>query len=337
MRNVVQGQWFPNKFSIAGSKGNFMNLGRIILLMALLLTPADAFAATGKAETLAALARQDLRLASTGYRLSVANSQRCSALMPATGLLLHSIAQYQGDWREAALDQFGAIGPISIEGVVTQSPASAAGLQRGDEILAVNGTVLDTIPSDPRVPTALRDRTEDWLVSLPPANRISLRVRANGAVRDVDLNPAPACLARFEVVAGTARLARSDGHLIQVGQALAAEASDADLAVIVAHELAHSILGHRAKLAEIERDKDRSARRRYETLARQFESDADRLSVHLLASAGYDPKSAPAFMRRFGKQFDVQVRRGSLHAKAEARARDMDDEIARMAAGVSGA
>lgn len=314
-----------------------MNLGRIFLLIGLLLPTANAFAAPGKTETLASLARQDLRLASTGYRLTVGNAQRCSAQMPATGLLLHSIAQYQGDWREPALAQFGPIGPISIEGVVPQSASSAIGLKSGDEILAVNGTVLDSIPADPKFPTALRDRTEDRLLALPPASPIKLRVRMNSVVREVELHPLAACLARFEVVAGATKLARSDGHLIQVGQALAEQADDADLAVIVAHELAHSILGHRAKLAELEQGKDRAARRRYETLARQFETDADRLSVHLLASAGYDPKSAPAFMRRFGKQFDGQVRRGSLHAKAEVRARDMDDEIARMAAGPSGA
>jgi hypothetical protein len=307
-----------------------MNMPRLALLVGAILTCAGQARAAKDAEMLAALARQDIRVASAGFRLAAANVDRCNMRMPATGLLLHSITQYQGDWRKVAQDQFGEISLVSIEGVVTQSPAAVAGLRTGDAILAINGSVLEAMPGDSTKPTAARDRAEDALVLLPVAGKIGLLIRRGGATSAVVLTPSVACMARFEVVAGSARFARSDGHLIQVGQALAADASDADLAVIVAHELAHSILGHRAKLAELEHASDRAARKRYDTFARQFESEADRLSVHLLAAAGYDPLSAPAFMRRFGKQFDARVRKGSLHAKAEERASEMDDEIALM-------
>ncbi|MFM5895801.1 MAG: PDZ domain-containing protein [Novosphingobium sp.] len=307
-----------------------MNLRHLGLFAAALLSCANGAKAANEAETLAALARQDFRVASVGFRLAVANVDRCSTQMPATGLLLHSIAQYQGEWRKVAQDQFGEIDLVSIEGVVAQSPAAIADLRRGDAILAINGSVVATTPDAAAKPTAFRDRAENSLVTLPATMRIALSIRRDGATSEVALTPVAACLTRFEVVAGSGRFARSDGRLIQVGQALAADASDADLAVIVAHELAHSILGHRSRLVALEQAKDRSTRKKYDAMARQFESEADRLSVHLLAAAGFDPRSAPAFMRRSGKQFDGHVRKGSLHAKAEQRASEMDDEIALM-------
>lgn len=279
------------------------------------------------------LRQDDSRLAVLGFRLVTANSARCARLMPGTGLILHSIDQYQGGWRAPAIRVFGALGGVSIAGVVTQSPAAQAGVEPGDELVAINGIRLEAAAAENPIATARRDRAEDLLVALPPQGPIRLSVVRSGQTRDLVLNPVAACQARFELVAGTARFARSDGRLIQLGQALAKTLSDAEMAFVLSHELAHSILDHRVRLAGLElRAPGSKADRQYLALARTFEDQADRLSVHLMAAAGFDPRAAPRFMRRYGTGFDTVSTRGGIHRPARERASLMEAEIASLEA-----
>ena len=276
------------------------------------------------------LIRDDIRVASTGFRLAVANAGRCSKKMPATGLILHSLSQFQGKWRSVAMGYFAEPDQVTVEAVIADSPAALAGIKERDAILAFNGERLEQTASSRSDPTGSRDRAEVSLLALPVGEKIVLTIRREGLLSQLAVMPIAACRARFELVAGSEDFARSDGQVIQVGQGLAGSVSDTDLAVIIAHELAHSILEHRARLAELDRSNDRDARRRRKELARAFEEQADRLSLHLLASAGFDPRSAPDFMRRVGKGFDSASSAGGLHDTAAARAAAMDDEILKM-------
>jgi predicted Zn-dependent protease len=97
------------------------------------------------------------------------------------------------------------------------------------------------------------------------------------------------------------------------------------LAVIVAHELAHSVLAHRRRLAAAGVSKGLLAEfGRNGRLNRQVEREADRLSVHLLRNAGYDPQLAPTFWDKRGRQLGSS----GIHDSPKQRARLMRDEIA---------
>jgi hypothetical protein len=286
----------------------------------------------GKREAVLERLRQDdLRVTALGFRLLTASSARCVRQMPGTGLILHSIDQYQGDWRAPAMRVFGTIGHVSIEGVIAHSPAALAGLEPGDELVAINGRQLEIAAAAGNGATIRRDRAEDLLVALPVQEPIRLSVVRAGKAMDLVLHPVPACLARFEIVAGSARFARSDGRLIQLGQVLVRMLSDEEMAFVLSHELAHSILDHRAQLAELERQAPRKkADKRRSFLAREFEDQADRLAVHLMARAGFDPWAAPRFMRRYGTSFDKVSTRAGIHRPAGERADLMEAEIAKL-------
>lgn len=285
----------------------------------------------GREAVLERLRRVDLRVSSLGFRLAVANTERCARQMPGTGIVLHSADQYRGAFRAAAVRVFGAIGDVSIEGVVAQSPSALAGIAPADELIAINGKQLDSASIAENGSTVRRDRAEDALIALPTRDPIQLSVVRAGKTMDFVLRPVPACRARFEVVAGSARFARSDGRLIQLGQELARTLSDEDVAVVLSHELAHSILDHRAQLAELERQAiGKKADKRRSILAREFEDQADRLAVHLMAQAGFDPWAAPRFMRRYGTTFDKASTRAGIHRPAQVRADLMEAEIARL-------
>jgi predicted Zn-dependent protease len=92
----------------------------------------------------------------------------------------------------------------------------------------------------------------------------------------------------------------ADGRYVQVSTEMAALAQSRDeLAALLAHELAHNILGHRQRLDALHVDRGlfapfgRNAR-----LIRETEAEADRFSIHLMAHAGYAPEAALAFWER---------------------------------------
>ena len=58
--------------------------------------------------------------------------------------------------------------------------------------------------------------------------------------------------------------------------------------------------------------------------------EADRLSVWLLANAGYDPASAIRFWERFGREHGEGLISDGTHARWKERAKAIDEEIARL-------
>lgn len=278
-------------------------------------------------QVLAKLAQSDSRLASIGYRLATRNAARCDRLMPATGLVLHSLDQYGPGAREAANSVWRFPTSVSIASVVPNTPSAKAGLQGGDGILAVNLVAVSPV-LDSRWATAARDSLERKIQALPIGEPIRFDVLRGREQLTVTFMTEPACRTSFEVNPDEKVIARSDGSTIQVGANLLAKIDDEQLAVVVAHELSHTILGHRQKLAKLENSPERQASRQHRRLSRQFEDEADLLSLDLLQSAGFDPWSAPRFMRTFGGSFDPIVPGGRTHRTASARAERMEKALA---------
>ena len=107
---------------------------------------------------------------------------------------------------------------------------------------------------------------------------------------------------------------------------------DQELASIVAHELAHIVLDHPARLTAAHVDRGlfkgfgRSAR-----LFKQTENEADRLSVTLMANAGYDPQAAVRYWLTYGPKLDDQGGLGSTHLSWRKRAELIGEEARRVA------
>ncbi|MFN3516508.1 MAG: PDZ domain-containing protein [Novosphingobium sp.] len=267
----------------------------------------------------------DMRVAAIGWRLLTANASRCPRQMPGTGLVLHGLDQYPpGPAREAALALQPGLGKLTVLGVVPGSPAAAAGLAAGDAIESIGGQPLSALPLNSSHASALRDAAERELAGLPPAAPVVLGVRRGAEQRSVTLAAVPACRSRLEVVAGEALRARSDGELIQIGQGFAASLSDDGLALVLAHELAHTVLDHHrgAKAGATT-----LARRERKAMSRRLEDEADLLSLELLSGAGWDPAIAPRFLRQQAKALD-RFASGGVHRKAADRAERMERALA---------
>lgn len=272
---------------------------------------------------LEAIFRQDLRLAAIAERILRANAPLCRNLMPMTGMVLHSRDQY----REGANTDFGN-GSISIAAIVPGSPAAAAGLAPGDGLAAIGSLRTAGLRAEGQAP--LRDSAFAALAEQPPEAPIVLSFVRDGEERTVTLDASPGCRSLVEIRTENGLNARSDGRVIQVNYGLAAAATDDEIAVIFAHELGHLVLEHRRRLEAAGVSKGFFGEfGRNQRFNRQVEVEADRMSVHLLANAGYDPAIVPTFWRSsLGRRASGGLLRSSTYPSAEARARLIEGEIA---------
>lgn len=303
---------------------------RILLLLAF----ASAVPAHADPAQLELLRSYDQRLATISYRLTTANAALCRELMPNLGFALHGLGQY-GD-RAEAKRVFGFDAPVAVEAVVAGGPAARAGLAAGDSLIAVGGTALpsDAPPGSPS--SGQRDAAVALIESQPPTSPVLLSVRRGAATRAVPVAAVPACRAAFELLLGEGENAQADGRTIHVSAAFFDRYSDEQVAVVLAHELSHNILRHRARLKAagvadgLLKEFGRNAR-----LTRQVEEEADLLSVHLLRNAGYDPAAAVAFWRDHAGGIADSLLRSRTHPGATARAQAIAAEIARLPAATS--
>ncbi|WP_206757813.1 M48 family metallopeptidase [Sphingomonas sp. CFBP 13706] len=273
-----------------------------------------------------ALRAADLRLATIGYRLTSANAALCDRLQPQIGMPIHALNQYSAEARPNAIGVFGFETRLAVEAVVANGPAARAGVRSGDSIQLLAGKRQPGIgAADAAETPADRDAAEALIAAQPPGAPIAMTVLRDGRAISVSIPAVAGCRSRFEILLGSGLDASADGAVVQIGEKYFEGYSDAEVAVIVAHELAHNILRHRDRLdaAKISRglmaELGRNGR-----LIRQTEDEADRLSVYLLANAGYDPRSAPQFWREKGGTIDGGLFRSRTHASSKARATALD-------------
>lgn len=253
---------------------------RLLLALALLL----AAASPAWAQTAEELATQDLRLARIADAMLIANARLCRQTMPVTGMILHSADQYG----EGAQGLF-ANGALAIAALVPGSPAEKAGLRAGDGIVSIAGGSVAAM--QPANGNHLRELAFFHLASLPEDNPIDLVVSRGGKISYLTLSAPRGCRSLVEILLADGPNARSDGRVIQLQYDFITRLTDEQIAVVLAHELAHTVLEHRRRKEAAGIDNETIMRHvgRNQQVNRQAEVEADRLSAHLLANAGYDP------------------------------------------------
>ena len=320
-----------------------VTMRRIALLLALLLC-APVAAQVQVSSPYRQLQALDGQLAAIGYRLTTANAPLCDRLDGGTGLQLHDIAQY-GD-RKAIAGVFAFDSPVEVEAVVPGSPAAAAGIAAGDALVALGRggettavtALADRLDGDPYV--RIQRIADRFAAARAAAVPVTLELLRAGQPLTVSLTPAPACASRFQMLVEGGLDAGADGRMVSVHLPLvqyALEAPDGDgegeLAAVVAHELAHNILHHRERLDAV--DIKRGVARLFGKNARRIkatEEEADRLSVWLLANAGYDPRDAVRFWTRFGKEHGLGIFTEGTHYRWKNRVAQMEQEMAALSA-----
>jgi hypothetical protein len=295
-------------------------------LVLLLLFVGAATHAAPKADDVTAyraLVEQDLRLATIGYRLASANAPFCKRLAPNPGWVIHDIAQYPDEATAQAAFGFGQ--PIQIAATVQGAPADSAGVKAGDDFVGLDEATIYW-PAMPVGQTGYeRMASFRQLLGERWAGRSTLPVRVSrrGSEVNAAINANPVCASEFWVDARQKTDAGADGDQVRVTAGMMAfAADDTELAAVVAHELAHNLLGHRALLAGVKRKKNKAIL--------ETEIAADQLSVWLMANAGYDAGAAVRFWQRYGPKTGLGIFSDSTHLRWKNRVKVLQAEINRM-------
>nr|WP_255586592.1 M48 family metallopeptidase [Hephaestia mangrovi] len=275
----------------------------------------SATAPDDQSASLEGLRAADVAVGSVLYRLAVANDELCLKRAALTGLVLHSSNDYADSIRAAAIRHFDFESPIGIEGVIPGSPAAVAGIQSDDSLISVGGRPI----------SASTDRADAlaMLDAADPRQPLAITVKRHGQLLSVTLRPIEGCVAHVEVDVSDGLNAGTDGETIQVDSALVnlVGGNVQDLAVILSHELSHIVLDHPHRLTAAHVDRGffrifgKSGR-----LIKETENQADRLSVTLMANAGYDPQEAVHYWRTFGPRLNDGGGLGSVHLPWQQRA-----------------
>jgi hypothetical protein len=235
----------------------------------------------------------DQRLQDVGWQLARGNVGFCPKVVPSIGLQLQDMASYGAP--QIARAALGLKGDFAVQTAARGSPAARSGaFTRNREI-----TGLDRL--DPNAWPA--GKAMDWQRLVWAHDHVEAMLAEHGgiAVHFADgaterVQPVEVCATRFELM-GEGGKAVADGKRVVIGIDFPAFAYDEpEFAALVAHELAHNVLGHDAWL-----DANGRSRRH----VRRTEREADRLMPWLLANAGYDPAAAARFWRQWGKKHDA--------------------------------
>lgn len=265
------------------------------------------------------LARQDARLANIGYRLASANAPFCEMLEPNLGWVLHDERQYPDPKEARRALIFRA--PISVAAVVPGGPAERGGIQAGDGLLGLNGGFR--VEQTEFVPSKTVERLERVQAELRKSLRlnhmIQLDIETATGPKTLPIEPALICKSGFWVDTRPKLDAGADGEKVRVTEGLMTFAvTDDELAAAVAHEFSHNLLDHRNRLKK-------SGNTNAQILATEIE--ADRLSVWLMANAGYDPHAALHFAERFGRKTGLGIFSDATHLRWRNRIKTMQTEM----------
>ena len=274
--------------------------------------------------SLLALQRDDQRVADTSWRIASRNASTCPKLWAALGVSLHHVSQYEPEYRAAAQAAFGLDETYpSILAVAEGSPASAAGLKPNDTLRAVNGADLAD-KSRGQKDAASYDAVSAAMAALealPEQGAAVLSIERGGQMLEVSVTPQNVCRSRVELAPGNTINANANGLVAQIsGRLVDWVESDDELALVIAHEMAHNLLDHPKRLNENSALSGLAMSLGLSGKAqRQMELDADRVGIIMAAGAGYNYKIAPDFWARLNSNSPLASFLATSHPTTRAR------------------
>ena len=242
-------------------------------------------------EALRAWHKRELRVVGIMHKLRLANLASCPKQEMIYGLVVARLDDRSSPAvRTAQAQSLGLRDYPTALGVIPGSVADQSGLREGDWIEAVGGISWPLTDAGPDARKAFWDA----LYAGIQAPTMEIKAEHEGQTRDFHLTGKAGCTASLFMINRKSVDASTFGSRVQVNSGLEALLQDdAELAFVLAHELAHVILEHTGpgKEAHI---KDRAARQR-------IEIEADSLAVLLMARAGFATTAAAASIPRLRK------------------------------------
>jgi len=270
------------------------------------------------------------RVDSVAFRIRTANRADCRGWeSPQIGLYAvtpQSLPRKYRSYSREALDITWA--RPTVISVVDGSPAAAAGIVAGDEIIALDGELISLT------------RTAGWMAGWLKhhgAGPVQANLRRDGVDRTVTINPVLGCAIPIDYVTADDVNAYTDDKKIVIYSGIVALAkTDAQLAHVIGHELAHANLGHGDKRlvnrtlgwlggtaidvgilaggistgGAFGKEFTKAGALAYSV---NFEREADYVGAYYAVRAGYDLNGVEEFWRTFGLAHPDSIRLAKTH------------------------
>jgi Zn-dependent protease with chaperone function len=178
------------------------------------------------------------RLDNVAFQLRVANRDDCKDRAWAQiGLIVGTVPSLPRKFRSFSHEALSVDWThATVLAVADNSPAAVAGLERGDQLLTFNNEPVS------------RHGTAEWIgghVRNNGQRPIEVLIRRNGADNMRTVVPVIACAIPIELqVDPSINAFTTDDRIVVSSSVLRAARTDAQLALVIGHELAHANLGH---------------------------------------------------------------------------------------------
>ncbi|HXF65490.1 MAG TPA: M48 family metallopeptidase [Burkholderiales bacterium] len=274
--------------------------------------------------------RRQERADRVAFRLLTAAAELCGEKKaPLAGLKVLSADHYRNEWRATASRLYGLERGAVVAYVLPHSPAADAGLQAGDVLTEIEGRAL-------RPEAGLGRVLAEALANMVPGKAHGVRYVRAGETRSTTLSPVAACAYPVLVAADSTVNAFADGRRIVVTSGMMRFAeTDAELALVIGHELAHNVMGHVEKKmgnsliglligAVVSAASGVDVTRLGADLgalvySKEFEAEADYVGLYYAARAGYPVDHAAHFWRRMAVEHPKAIGHGATHPDTASR------------------
>jgi membrane-associated protease RseP (regulator of RpoE activity) len=271
------------------------------------------------AETLTRMATLQDRLFKVAAPLLIDNAELCTRhVRNLLGFSAKNRYTY-GSYHDAAHMVLGLGERLQVTNVLAGSGAAKAGLRQGDELVAAGGKPL------PSGPNALTQAGAVFRPIVAKQATLPLTIDRRGQQRDLTVPVTRACAFGIELGNADNVNAYADGQRVMVTRGMMGFVeNDNELAYVVAHTMAHNMLGHAANqrnaatigsiidnLTKISPDTSMLiGSGGIKAMPATLDTAADRLAVYLLARADYRVDGVAEFWRRFAETYPATVLNG---------------------------
>jgi beta-barrel assembly-enhancing protease len=302
--------------------------------------PAAAAVDSVDTNALRALTTMQDRLYRVAAPLLVNNADLCKGnARNLLGFTAKNRYSYSSEYVDAAQSLLGLGDRLQVMGVLTGSGAARVGVRRGDGLVAVESSAL------PQGQNAEREAAAILAPMVNGRSDVKLTVSRDGSDITLNVPLTYACAFGFELGNTDNVNAYADGHRILVTRGMMNYIqTDDELAFVLAKEMAHNILWHAVRLhmsATVGGIIDNLVRVHpdmstmvgtagIKAMPVDFDTMADRLSLYLLARAGYNVDRAVPFWQKFAVQYPATMLNGytALHPSTEQRIDAMEKTLA---------
>ena len=264
------------------------------------------------------------------------NNEFCGqTTRPITGLSAWNAFTVPESYRAVTSRDFNLGAQLKVQSVVPRSPAAKAGLRAGDTLLSINGQNI------PQGANALKV-TQNMLESAGYRNTNITYLRGKQTRRTV-IRPVKAC--NYPVLLDNSNTinAYADGQRIIISRGIMRFAeNDNELALVIAHELAHNTMGHIERLKQntmagslgglavdallgaagvntgnqFSRLGGAIGQQRFSV---PFEQEADYVGMYFMARAGFDTAQVANFWRHMAAEGQASVDLRTTHPTSTER------------------